>query len=184
MNTIAKILFAIALSVWTPGMEVTPISETIPERGPAPRLLVQHEPFSFSFALPPQWRYAADPASLAVSLRPPAGEAIATVQIRTNRAAPSLTEMKAKAAERFRSIKVIETYSAPSGGKPGLGIEFEHVLGGLPYLSKLHVYLLDAGQIEVMLTAKVGSYDPIHHAWTEIIRSLQMQGQVAVSPSS
>lgn len=147
--------------------------EQVPESNPVIRCHVRANAGRFSFVRPTGWSHAVNAAEQILVLRNNDSGMI-TIKF-TDTVPPSPDGLGSSVTKSRPGAEVVETYIAPSGGKPGFGIEFKENLSGVVFTGRIHSYPIEKKSVEVALLARYGADPAIHQAWTILVNTFRVE---------
>jgi hypothetical protein len=171
-----KLAFLLLLAVFqASAFELRSFSEPVPESNPETRIRVTDGNTVFSFVTPKGWTMAPDQSTRRITLQLQSQAAI-ILQISTNAMPAKLSQLRQQVTNRFENAILIDQFEAPSGGKPGLGVEVRHTINGHgAILTRLCVYKAAGGLIEVCFARKPEEDGAVHPYWTQFINSFRVE---------
>jgi hypothetical protein len=155
--------------------ELRSFSEPVPESNPETRIRVTDGDTVFSFVIPKGWAMTPDQSARRVTLRLQSQAAI-IMQISTNVMPLKLLQLRQQVTNRFENAVVIDQFEAPSGGRPGLGVEVRHTINGNhAVLTRVCVYKAAGGLVEVSFIRMPEDDGRNHPYWTQFINSFRVE---------
>ena len=149
------------------------VEESIPEAGTIRKTKVAFDSLSFVCQPPNAWTQEVDEENSRVQFRSfQLGAGISITTFPKNPVIPSSKGLRARLAQEFSDLEILEEYKAYTGGPEGTAFEIRQIVSGKFRVHMIVLYLpTEQGMIELKLAAPEENFEKCRSCWVPFLNS-------------